>query len=111
MSILVRIMYASRRRPIDNAQHTWVCEHLSEVCDAPLQIKINAESCAAGQRSYWTSDGVLKPLLINYLTIILFDQSNGGPCATTQQKAPFVDHSSIAINHAGRLRIDNAGQD
>jgi hypothetical protein len=29
MSDLNRLMYASRRGPIEKAQHTWVCEHLS----------------------------------------------------------------------------------
>ncbi|MCK4986348.1 MAG: hypothetical protein KAS40_12550, partial [Desulfobacterales bacterium] len=26
----------ARRRPIEKAQHTWVCEHLSEACNAAI---------------------------------------------------------------------------
>jgi len=50
MSDLIRLMYASRRRPIDNAQHTWVCEHLSEACAAPRSKKSDANpACGATQ--------------------------------------------------------------
>ena len=69
MSNLNRLMYASRRRPIDNVVvlsiHGYVSiyrrpdEHFNvhtNRCEIPLTL--------AGQRSHWALDGVLKPLLI-----------------------------------------------
>ena len=34
--ILKRLRYASSVRPIEKAQHTWVCEHLPEACNAAI---------------------------------------------------------------------------
>jgi hypothetical protein len=45
------------------SQHTWVCEHLSEVV-LHHNLKNQMRIPLAGQRSHWALDGVLKQLLI-----------------------------------------------
>ena len=84
---LNKLRYASSVRPIEKAQHTWVCEHLSEAVLHLIVIKSDANPAQAGQRSHWALDGVLKPPLSQSLTGFTID----------------IDRSRFILQHSVKL--------